>query len=105
MRAVREHVPEVAAAARAQHFGANHAVAGVGLLLDRVLAGRRVERGPAAARVVLRVRLEQLRSAAGAAVRPRLEDVVVLTREGRFRSLLPQHVELLARQLLTPLLL
>ena len=78
MRPVREHVAEVAAAARAQHLGADHPVGDVRLLLDRVVALRRVEGGPAAARVVLRVRLEQLGAAPGAAVRARLEDVVVL---------------------------
>ena len=57
-RPVREHVAEVAAAVGAQHLGADHAVARVGLLVDRVLARRRGERGPAAAGVELRVGLK-----------------------------------------------
>src|SRR5205823_14760684 len=43
--------------------------------------------------------------AAGAAVRARLEDVVVLAAERRLRTLLAQHLVLLGRQLLPPLLL
>src|SRR5215217_4585033 len=80
-RAVREDMAEVAAAAGAQDLGAHHAVRRVNLLLDRVRAARREERGPATARVVLRVGAEELGSAPCAAVRPRLEDVVVLARE------------------------
>ena len=60
MRAVGEDVAEVAAAGRAQDLGAHHPVGRVGLLVDRLLAGRRGERGPAAAGVVLRVGVEQL---------------------------------------------
>src|SRR5207248_3350379 len=51
--AVREDVAEVAAAVGAHDLGANHAEGRVSLLVDRLLARRRVERGPAAAGVVL----------------------------------------------------
>src|SRR5436853_5455178 len=96
---------EVAAATRAQHLGADHPVRRVDLLVHGVLAGRSGEGGPAAARVVLRVGVEQLRAAAGAAVGARLEGVVVLAAERRLRSLLAQDAVLLGRQLFAPLLL
>src|SRR4051794_10176554 len=78
VRAVGEHVAEVAAAAGTQHLGALHEEAAVGLLVDRLFGGGRRESGPAAARVVLGVGGEELRAAAGAHVRARLERVVVL---------------------------
>src|SRR5947207_12720722 len=105
VRAVREDVPEVAAAGRAQHLCAHHAVARVGLLLHGLLPRRRRERRPAAAGVVLRIRVEQLRAAAGAAVGARLEDMVVLPAERSLGSLLAEDAVLLGRQLLAPLLL
>ena len=105
MGAVREDVAEVAAAGRAQHFRTHHPVGRVGLLVDRLLAGRRRESGPAATGVVLRVGLEQLGPAAGTAVRARLEHVVVLAAERRLGSLLAQHLVLLGRQLFAPRLL
>src|SRR5207237_3590023 len=83
--------------------GAGRAVRRVRLLLERVVARRRGERGPAAAPVVLRVRPEQLRAAPGAAVRPRLERVVVLAAKRPLRSLLAQDAELLGAELLAPL--
>src|SRR5947208_16040286 len=76
---VREEMAEVSAAGRTEDLGADHAVAPVALLLDRGLACGGEEGGPAAARVVLRVRLEEQRAAAGAMVGARVEDVVVLT--------------------------
>src|ERR1700756_522819 len=93
----------MAAAFRAHDLGPHHPVARVRLLLDRLAARRRRERRPAAARVVLRVRLEQLGPAARAAVRPGLEDVVVLAREWRLCSLAAEDVVLLGRQLGAPL--
>src|SRR5436190_14296954 len=72
VRAVREDVPEVATAARAHDLGADHAEADVALLVDRLLRGRRGERGPAATGVVLRVGDEQFRSTACAVVGARL---------------------------------
>src|SRR5215212_10727529 len=103
VRAVREDMAEVATAVGAQDLRSNHPMARVGLLLDRVLRRGGRERGPAAAGVVLRVRLEKLYAAPGAAVGPGLENVVVLVDERRFGALLPQHVVLLGRQLSPPL--
>ena len=97
-------MPEVTAARGAHDLGANHPVSRVGLLVDRVLAGRRVEGRPAAARVVLRLRAEDLGPATGAAIRARLEDVVVLAGERRLGALLPQDAVLLGGELGPPLL-
>src|SRR5439155_21014744 len=102
--AVRKNMTEVAATVRAHDLRAHHAVAHVALCLDRLLAGRRVERGPTAAGVVLGVCDEQLRSATCAAVGARLEDVVVLAAERRLGSLLAQNPVLLGRELSPPLL-
>src|SRR4051812_12574466 len=92
------------AAGGAEHLGALHAEGRVGLLLDRLRVGRRRERGPAAAGVVLGVRLEELGAATGALVGARLEAVVVLTSERPLGSLLPQNAVLLGAQLGPPLL-
>src|SRR5205085_410651 len=67
--------------------------------------GRSEERRPAAPGVVLCLGGEELGAAAGAAVRPVLEDVVVLAAERPLRALVAEHVVLLARQLGPPLLL
>ena len=93
---------EVSAAGRTEDLGADHAVAPVALLLDRGLACGGEEGGPAAARVVLRVRLEEQRAAAGAMVGARVEDVVVLTGECRFGALLAEHLVFLGCQLVSP---
>src|SRR6266511_2367443 len=85
----------MAAAARARDLCADHPVARVGLLLDRLLARRSKERRPAAPRVVLRGRAEELGPASGADVGPRLEDVVVLAGERPLRALLPEDPVLL----------
>src|SRR5689334_15649963 len=90
------------AAPRAGHLGTDHAVAQVAVLLDR-LAERLVEGGPAAARVVLGVGLEELRAAAGAQVDAGLEDLVVLAGERRLGALEPEHAVLLRRELCAPL--
>src|SRR5947208_3635043 len=55
VRPVLEDVAQMAAAARAQHLGADHAVAHVALGLDGLVARRRVEARPARARLELRV--------------------------------------------------
>src|SRR4051812_5095804 len=95
---------EVTAAGGAEHLGALHAEGRVGLLLDRLRVGRRRERGPAAAGVVLGVRLEELGPTTGALVGARLEAVVVLTSERPLGPLLPQDAVLLGAQLGPPLL-
>ena len=69
----------MAAAVRAHDLGANHPVRPVCLLVDGLTVGRRVERGPAAAGVVLRLRAEELGAAAGAPVGAGLERVVALS--------------------------
>src|SRR5439155_25603785 len=81
-----------------------HEEAPVLLGLERVLARGRVERRPAAARVVLRLGAEELRAAARAAVDAVLEHVVVLVRERSFGALLAQDAVRLRRQLAPPLL-
>src|SRR5438876_4918060 len=105
LRAVREDVAEMAAAVRAHDLGAHHAEGLVPLLIDRLLAGGRVERGPAAAGVVLRVGDEELGATAGTVVCARLEHMVVLARERALRALFAEHVVLLGRQFRPPLLL
>src|SRR3569833_2870736 len=92
------------AAPAAQPFDALHSQAVVFAHLDFFRIGRFPEAGPAAAGVELRVRGEQLRAAAGAAVGAVLVMVPVLAGEGAFGSRLPQHAELLGRQRLPPLL-
>src|SRR5438270_13176370 len=87
----------------AEHLGPAHEEAPVLLGLERVLARRRLERGPGAAGVALRVRAEGLRAAAGTPVDARLEHVVVLAAPWPLRSLLPEDAELLGRQVAPPL--
>src|SRR4051812_24671281 len=94
----------MAAAARAEDLGPHHPVARVGLLVDGVAGGRRAERGPAAARVVLRVGVEELGAAPGAAVRAGVEGLVVLAGERRLGRLLPQDPVLLVAELAPPVL-
>src|SRR4051812_2256610 len=94
---------EVAAAVRAHDLRAHHPVARVRLLVDRSVSCRGEERGPAAAGVVLRLGLEQRRAAAGADIRPVVEDVVVLAGERALRGFLPENAVLLGRQLRAPL--
>src|SRR3954467_2925986 len=89
-RPVGEQMPEVAAARGAYHLCSRHPEGRIALLVDRVRVGRGVEGGPAAARVVLRLGLEEDGPAAGAAVRARLEGVVVLAGERRLSALLPE---------------
>src|SRR6185295_17785516 len=76
----------------------------VDFLVDRLRGRRRVERRPAATRVVLRLRHEQLGAAARTVVLAGLEGVVVLAGERRLRPLLAQDAVLLGCQLRTPLL-
>src|SRR3954452_23833516 len=95
---------EATAAGGAEHLGAFHAEGRVGLLVDRLRVGRRRERGPAAAGVVLRIGDEELCPAAGAPVGARLERVVVLAAERPLRALLAKDPVLLGRQLGLPLL-
>src|SRR6202140_4009305 len=65
---VLEDVAEMAVALRAQHFGADHAVADVALLVDMALRRRLGEARPAAAGIELGVGFEQRLSATGAGI-------------------------------------
>src|SRR6201999_3951918 len=101
--AVVEHVAEVPAAALAHDLRADHAVRDVLLDLDRLGDGRLGERGPAGARLELRVGREQLRSAACAAVDTVIVAIPVLAGERALCACLTQYGVLLRRKLLAPL--
>src|SRR4051812_320705 len=104
-RPVVEHVPEVAAAVAADDLRAVHAPCVVGPQLDRLGDLGLGEARPAGAGVELGVGREQLGAAARAAVHAVLVVVPVAPREGAFGRTLAQHVVLLGRELLTPLLI
>src|SRR5262249_35619719 len=103
-RAIREDVAEMAAAVRARHFGADHTVAGVAMLVDHLIVLGRGEAGPAAAGIELCARVEQRRTAAGADEGARALAVQKLTGERSLRALLAQHVVAVGAQFLQPLL-
>src|SRR5439155_14439371 len=103
-RAVVEDVAQVAAAARAAHLGARHAVAAVLEQLDVGRVGRLGEARPARARFALRVRAEQLRTAAGAAVGAVVVVVYVGAGERALGRAVAQHLVGLGGQLGAPLL-
>ena len=105
VRAVVEHVAEMAAAAGADGLGPHHAVARVGSQLDSLGGGRLVEAGPARSGVELGVGAEQLVAARRAAVHAVFLAVRVLAGERRLGSLPAQDLVLLRRQLPLPLLL
>src|SRR5579864_8287163 len=88
-RAVVEDMAEVAGAVRAKHFGADHAVARVRLLVDMVFVGRLGEARPAAAGVELGVGFEQGLAAAGADIAARTMLMLILAGEGALGRLLP----------------
>src|SRR5205823_14362447 len=100
--AIVEEVAEVALACRAEDLGAPHAVAGIGLGLHPVRRSGRGEAGPTTAGVELRLRVEELVAAPGAAEDAGLVVVPVLPREGPLRALFAQHMVLLARQRVAP---
>src|SRR6266478_2782152 len=101
--AVLEHMPEMAVALRAQHFGPDHAVADVALLVDVALQRRLGKTRPAAAGIELGVGFEQRLSAAGAGVGARRLLVLVFAGERPLGRLLAQHRVLHRRQFLAPL--
>src|SRR5919198_1729769 len=88
--AVIEDVAEMAVAFRAQHFGADHAVAEVALFVDMAVHCRRRKARPAAAGVELGVGFEQRLAAAGADVRALAVLVLIFAREGTLGRLLAQ---------------
>src|SRR5438270_7530509 len=105
LRAVREHVAQVAAAAAADDLGAGHPVARVGVGLDRFGEGRLGEARPPGARLELGVGAEQVGAAARAPVHPGVLAVDVLAGEGGLGALLAQDLVLLGRELLAPLVI
>src|SRR3954451_21097957 len=102
-RAVFEDVAEVAAAAPADDLRAGHPVRDVAPGLHRLGHRGLGERRPAGPRLELRVRREQLRAAAGAAVHAVVVTVPVLAGERTLRPGLPEYGVLLTRELLSPL--
>src|SRR6185312_7264204 len=100
---IRKHVAEMAGAFRAQHLRADHAVAGVGLLLDMALSRRLGKARPAAAGIEFGVGLEQRLAATGADISAGTMLVLVFTAEGTLGRLLAQHGILHRRQFLAPL--
>src|SRR6266478_5376249 len=101
--AVLEHMPEMAVALRAQHFGPDHAVADVALLVDVALQRRLGKARPAAAGIELGVGFEQRLSAAGAGVGAGPLLMLVFAGERALGRLLAQHRVLHRRQFLAPL--
>src|SRR3546814_8743924 len=67
-RAIGKDMAQMAFTCRAAHFGSNHAMADIPVLLHRILFDRSGETGPAGARIELRVAGEKHRAAARAAV-------------------------------------
>src|SRR5579859_6090299 len=94
---------EMPATARAAHFGADHAVAGVDMLVDQRLVGGRGEAGPAAAGIMFGATAEQLGAAAGADIFAGLLVVPVGAGEGALGARLAQHMILLGIEPLAPL--
>src|SRR5690606_13274181 len=78
--------------------------AAVGLLADRLFLHRLVEARPARTRLELRLALEELLPARGADIGAVALVLPVLAGEGRLRPVLAQHLVLLGRELLPPLL-
>src|SRR5690606_8743101 len=102
-RTVRKYMPEMAFAARTDHFGADHAVRGIAVLFDRALFGRPREARPARAAVELGVAREQRLPACGADVFSRGLVLLVLAGESPFSARLAQDLVLLRRQPFAPL--
>src|SRR5436853_4588134 len=102
LRSVVEHVPQVRAAARADHLDAEELAP---TLLGHVLLrdGRR-EAGPSGARVELGAGGEEIVAAADTLVDARVVRVPVGAGEGPLRAALPGHDELLLGEALLPLL-
>src|ERR1700722_7310684 len=102
-RTVLEDVAQVPAAAPADHFGAPHAVRGVGLGGHRALGDRRREAGPAGPGVELGLRREQLGAAAGTQIIGVLVGVPERAGKCPLGPLAPQDLVLLGRQRRAPL--
>src|SRR4051812_5587585 len=102
-RAVVEHVPEVAAAPPAPNLGPRHAVRRVRHQLDGLGDQRLAEARPPRPGLELRGRVEQLGAACRTAVDAVVVAIPVLAGEGALGAGLPQHLELLGRELGLPL--
>src|SRR5438552_13266911 len=101
--AVVEDVAEMAVTFRAQHLGADHAVADIVFLVDMAIRRGRGKARPAAAGIEFRVGFEQRLAAAGAGVSALAVLMLVLAGEGTLGRLLAQHGILHRRQFLAPL--
>src|SRR6476619_5831477 len=101
--AVREDVPEMAAAGGTGDLGANHPVARIVMRVDALERHRLDEARPTRARVELRVGPEQLRPAAGAAVHAGRLRVGIRAGEGALGALLAQYVVLVRAEAAAPL--
>src|ERR1700733_3161980 len=101
--AIVEYMPEVTIAARAQHFGSDHAVADVALLVDMALRRGRGKARPAAAGIEFGIGFKQRLSAAGAGVNAGPVLVLVFAGARPFGRFLAQHRILHRRQFLPPL--
>src|SRR5262245_64042412 len=96
---------KVAAAPGARDLDSVHAKAEILVKLDGSPSDWLEEAGPAGARVVLRLRTEQLRSARRAAIGPAILRERVFAGESVLSSLVPEHLELFRAQAPSPLLL
>src|SRR3546814_261892 len=99
LRAVGEHMAEVAVAVHRAHLGADHAKGVVAPLFDVLRHDRLGEARPAAAGLELVARGEQRLAGNDVDVDARLLVVVVLAREGPFGAVLLGHLVLRRRKL------
>src|SRR3569623_1205201 len=93
----------MSAAARAEHFYAQTAVAVILPCLQSLVLGRRPEAWPPGARLEFGLRAEQFRVAADAPITSRLFGFPEFAFKRRFRFSLSGHAVLLSRQQLFPL--
>jgi hypothetical protein len=100
---VLEHMAEMAIALRAQHLGADHAVADVPFFVDMALDRGRRKTRPAATGIEFGVGFEQRLAAAGAGVSALALLMLVFARERPLGRLLAQHGVLHRRQFAAPL--
>ena len=96
--AIGKHVAEVAAAARADLLGAQHAVAGIAQQLDVRVSVRLEKAGPAGAGIELGAGAEQRQAAEPAGVDAMLVVVQKHAAERRLGAVLQQHALLVGRE-------
>ena len=102
-RAVGKQVAQVPAASRAMNLSPGHAETVIARRPDRMLE-RRPETRPSGTAFELRVRRKQRLSTAGAAECPVAFFAIERTRASRLGAVRSQHLKLLRRQRLTPLI-